>query len=155
MDYPSSSAPPVFIQPLAFGLSAAGLILLVYFVIVGLISGLDFAVGQFLQFWYFLLALAIGFAVQVGLYTYLRQVVARHHASGGMVVASGATSTLAMVSCCAHYLVNLAPLLGVAGFLTVVAQYQIELFWAGLAFNAAGIAFILSRVFRARKVSAI
>ena len=72
-------------------------------------------------------------------------------ASGRVVAVSGTTSTAAMVSCCAHYLANIAPLLGVAGFLTVVAQYQIELFWVGLAFNAAGILYVSSKVIKAAK----
>jgi Cu+-exporting ATPase len=54
-----------------------------------------------------------------------------------------------MVSCCAHYLANIVPILGVTGFLTVVAEYQIELFWLGLAFNAAGLLYVTSKVIQA------
>ncbi len=140
-----------FIQPLAFGAGAFVLILAVYFGVVGAISGFDFARDQFSQFRYFLLALALGFAIQVGLYVHLKHMVASHGVSGKVVAVSGTTSTAAMVSCCAHYLANIVPLLGVAGFFTVVAQYQIELFWAGLAFNAAGVCYVASRVFKARK----
>jgi len=53
-----------------------------------------------------------------------------------------------MISCCTHYLTNILPFIGIAGFVTVVAQYQIELFWFGLASNAAGIAYIGSKVVR-------
>ena len=42
-----------------------------------------------------------------------------------------------MVSCCAHYLANVAPVLGAAGLVAFAAQFQVELFWVGLAFNAA------------------
>jgi Cu+-exporting ATPase len=56
-----------------------------------------------------------------------------------------------MVSCCAHYLTNILPILGVTGFLAVVAEYQIELFWLGLAFNAAGILYVASMVIKATK----
>jgi Cu+-exporting ATPase len=56
-----------------------------------------------------------------------------------------------MVSCCAHYLVNVLPVLGFTGFLVVVAEYQVELFWVGLAFNAAGIIYISSKVANASK----
>ena len=62
--------------------------------------------------------------------------------AAGVVAASGTTSATAMVSCCAHYLVTLAPVIGATGLVTLVAQYQVELFWAGLAFNAAGIIYI-------------
>ncbi|HEY5993468.1 MAG TPA: hypothetical protein VIU46_02595 [Gallionellaceae bacterium] len=140
-----------FLMPMAYGAGATVLLLAVYFGVVGLVSGMDFALDQFTNFWHFLIALAIGFGIQVGLYVHLRNLVARHAVSGKVVAVSGTTSTAAMVSCCAHYLANVVPLLGVAGFFTVVAQYQIELFWAGLAFNAAGILYIASRVYKAAK----
>ena len=41
-----------------------------------------------------------------------------------------------MISCCAHYLANIMPAVGAAGIITLVAQYQIQLFWFGLASNA-------------------
>ena len=126
-------------------------LLAIYFGVVSLISGMDFAIEQFAAFWYFIVTLALGFGVQVGLYTYLKDLVGQHGVSGKVVAVSGTTSTAAMVSCCAHYLVNILPVLGVTGFLAVVAEYQVELFWLGLAFNAAGVIYILSRVINAYK----
>ncbi len=137
-------------SPIPLGILATGLMLALYFV-VGLISGLAFAAQQFTEFWYFLLALAVGFGVQAGLFSRLQRLTGQHGASGKVMATTGATSTATMVSCCAHYLVNVLPVMGITGFLTLVAQYQIELFWLGLAFNAAGIAFISSRVIRAGK----
>lgn len=134
-----------------FGILAFMLMLAVYFGVVSLISGMSFALEQFAKFWYFIVALALGFGIQIGLYTYLKNLVGQHRASGKVVAVSGATSTAAMVSCCAHYLANILPILGVAGFLTIVAQYQIELFWLGLAFNAAGILYIAPKVVNATK----
>ena len=138
-------------RPVQFGAAALVLLLSVYFGVVGLISGVDFAFEQFASFWYFIVLLALGFGIQVGLYVHLRSLVGLHGVSGKVVAASGTTSTAAMVSCCAHYLVNILPVLGVTGFLTVVAEYQVELFWVGLAFNAAGIAYILSKVVNASR----
>lgn len=134
-----------------WGILAFMAMLAVYFGVVGLISGISFMLEQFTKYWYFIVTLALGFGTQVGLYTYLRNLVGQHGASGKVVAASGATSGAAMVSCCAHYLVNILPIVGVTGFLTVVAQYQIELFWLGLAFNAAGILYIAPKVVRAAK----
>lgn len=137
------------IRPIQIGAGAFVLLLVIYFAVVSLISGMDFALEQFVQFWYFIVLLAIGFGIQVGLYVYLKNLVGQHGASGKVVAASGATSTAAMVSCCAHYLTNILPILGVTGFLAVVAEYQIELFWLGLAFNAAGVLYISSKVVNA------
>ena len=67
--------------------------------------------------------------------------------SAGMI----SPSTAAMVSCCAHYLVNVAPVLGATSLVAFAAQFQVELFWVGLAFSAAGIAFVLSRLWKAEK----
>jgi Cu+-exporting ATPase len=127
------------------------LLLAVYFGVVSLISGRNFALEQFAEFWYFIVTLSVGFGIQVGLYIHLKNLVGRHGASGKMVAVSGTTSTAAMVSCCAHYLTNILPILGVTGFLAVVAEYQVELFWVGLTFNAAGVSYILSKVVQASK----
>lgn len=138
-----------FIKPLSWGALAFVLMLAVFFGVVGLISGWSFTLEQFAKFWYFIVALALGFGIQVGLYSYLRQLVGNQKMSGKMVAASGTTSTAAMISCCAHYLVNILPVLGITGFITVVAQYQIQLFWLGLSFNLAGILYIAPKVIKA------
>lgn len=138
-------------RSVGLGLVAFAAMLAVYFGVVSLVSGWDFALEQFGRFWYFLLALALGFGIQVGLYVYLRNLAGKHGASRNVVAASGSTSAAAMVSCCAHYLANILPIVGVAGALTIIAEYQVELFWLGLAFNAAGISYIAPKVFRAAK----
>lgn len=123
-------------------------LLFVYFILVGLISGIKFAFSQFSTYWYFLVSLAIGFGIQIGLYSYLKQLVKNSNMNmGGKTVAvTGTTSTLAMISCCTHYLANIVPILGIAGALTIVAQYQIEIFWVGLVFNVFGITFIVNKI---------
>lgn len=134
----------------AKGATAAGALLALYFAFVGLISGWAFAVDQFSTFWYFIIALAAGFGIQVGLYSYLKNAVGRDP-SGKVIAVSGATSTVAMISCCAHYLANILPIIAATGLATFVGQYQIELFWVGLALNLAGIVFIASRVIKFKK----
>ena len=147
----SGAAQLALLMPLQFGAGAFVLLLAIYFGVVSLISGMGFAFEQFATFWYFIVPLALGFGVQVGLYTYLKNLVGQHGASGKVVAVSGTTSTAAMVSCCAHYLTNILPILGVTGILAVVAEYQVELFWVGLAFNAAGILYVASMVIQAAK----
>jgi Cu+-exporting ATPase len=131
-----------FSRPGGYGLLAAGVLLGLYFSALSAISGWRFTVNEFAQFWYYILPLAAGFGIQVALYARLRQVIGRAKQAGTVVAASGTTSTAAMVSCCAHYLANVAPVLGATGLVAVAAQFQVELFWVGLAFSAAGIAYI-------------
>ncbi len=133
--------------PLWKGFLATFLLLLVYFSLLTLISGWAFAQDQFYDFWPFVVSLAVGFGLQVGLYVYLKQILHAQNVSKGVVVATGSTSTVAMISCCAHYLVNILPILGVTGFVTVVAQYQVEFFWIGIVSNLVGIFYISSKIF--------
>lgn len=131
--------------PAGAGATAAAFLLAFYFGVLTLVSGVDFALEQFDMYQPFIVALAAGFGIQAGLFVYLRR--AHGAASGKVVAATGAASGAAMVSCCTHYLVNLLPVLGATGLMTFVAQYQIELFWAGIASNLIGIAYIGRRVF--------
>ncbi len=141
------------LKPMAIGALATSAMLGIYFGVLTLVSGWDFTISEFSKYWYYILALALGFGIQIGLYVYLRLRLAHHHTGGKMVVASGATSTGAMLACCTHYLANILPVIGAAGAVTLVAQYQVELFWVGLAFNLAGIIFVASRIFSAGKPS--
>ena len=127
----------------------AGLALLgVYFAVVSFISGWDFAINQFFKFWYFIVSLAAGFGIQIGLYTHLRLAIHQAGQSGKVLAVSGTTSTAAMISCCAHYLANILPVIGATGIISVIGQYQVEFFWVGLAFNLAGIVYIGRKVIK-------
>ena len=137
------------VKPLAAAVAAALALLGLYFGALTLVSGWDFTLEQFQTYWYFVTALAAGFGVQVGLFLYLRALVHGARNQGVVLATSGTTSTAAMISCCTHYLANIAPIIGAAGLVTFATQYQVELFWVGLAFNAAGIVYIASKVVRA------
>ena len=141
------------IKILLKGFVATASLLLVYFAIVSTISGFKFALSQFGSYWYFLISLAVGFGIQIGLYSYLKQLVRNSTMtmSGKTVAVTGTTSTLAMISCCAHYLVNIIPILGIAGALSVIAAYQVQIFWIGLAFNIFGIVFISNKIIKFKK----
>lgn len=138
-------------RPVLYGLVFFLALLGVYFGALTLVSGWAFTVSQFSEFWYYILPLAAGFGIQVGLFVYLREMVKRSRQSGAVVAASGTTSTAAMISCCAHYLANVAPALGATGLVAFAAQFQIELFWVGLLFNIAGIACIGDKVLSASR----
>ncbi len=133
------------------GAGAAAALLGVYFGALTLVSGWDFTLEQFVKYWYFIVALAAGFGIQVALFLHLRAVVHGARKQGVVLATSGTASTAAMVSCCTHYLANIAPIIGAAGVVAFAAQYQVELFWVGLAFNAGGILYIASKVVQATK----
>ncbi|OGC59893.1 hypothetical protein A2890_01650 [candidate division WWE3 bacterium RIFCSPLOWO2_01_FULL_53_14] len=127
------------------GLISSAALLGIYFSIVTLLSGWEFAVSQLLRYWYWLGALTAGFGVQVGLFSYLR---ARHRArvSAGTVAAAGTTSGAAMLSCCAHYLANILPIIGISGISAFVGQYQTEIFGVGVLANLIGIGYLVRKI---------
>ncbi len=139
------------VKPARAGAVASVGLLAAYFLILSLVSGWNFAWTQFGDFWYFVIALAAGFGVQIGLYAYLKQATRHPNASGKVVAVSGATSTGAMISCCTHYLANVLPVLGATGVVALVAQYQLQLFWVGLAFNLAGVFYIARKALEASR----
>lgn len=138
----------IILKSILHGILASGLLLGIYFAALTLVSGWNFAQNQFSDFWYFIVSLALGFGIQIGLYTHLKGLVKGMHDGGKVLGVTGTTSTAAMISCCTHYLVNLLPILGTVGIVTFVAQYQVELFWVGLLFNLGGIFYISNRIFK-------
>ncbi len=133
------------------GILAAVILLTIYFGILSLVSGWDFAKDQFSQFWYFIVSLAVGFGIQIGLYAHLKNSIKTMSMGKGVLATTGSTSTLAMISCCAHYLVNILPVLGATGLVALVAQYQIKLFWVAILFNLLGIVYISNKIYKFKK----
>ncbi len=127
---------------------ASVILLGVYFAVLTLVSGWGYAQNQFAIFWYFIVSLSVGFGIQIGLYVYLRDLIKGMHGEGKVLGVTGTTSTVAMISCCTHYLANLLPILGTVGIVTFVAQYQVELFWVGLLVNLGGIFYIANKIIK-------
>jgi len=141
----------LIVKSVSYGVLASMLLLGVYFAVLTLVSGWGFAQSQFSDYWYFIVSLIVGFGVQFALYQYIKGLVHAVKGMGKVVGVSGTTSTVAMISCCAHYLVNIVPILGVTGLATIATQYQVEIFWIGLGFNAFGIAFIVNKIIKFKK----
>lgn len=135
----------------AYGLLAFAVLLALYFGVLTAISGWEFTVSEFGRYWFYIVPLAAGFGVQVALFVRLRQLVGKAKQTGTVVAASGTTSTAAMISCCAHYLTAVAPVLGASGLVAFAAQFQVEFFWVGLLMSAGGIAFIATRLAKATR----
>lgn len=141
----------IIIKSAISGFLATIVLLGIYFSVVTFVSGWPFALEQFLKFWYFILGLAIGFGIQVGLYVCLKNII-RQNAGRGVIAVSGTTSTVAMISCCAHYLANILPIIGITGAISLIGQYQIQLFWFGLLANLIGIIYIGNKIRQSLKM---
>ena len=139
------------VKSILYGALASVALLGFYFAVLTFVSGWTFTQSQFATFWYFVVSLATGFGIQIGLYTYFKGIVHENAGSNKVLGMTGTTSTAAMVSCCAHYLVNLLPILGVTGLVTFVAQYQVKLFFVGIFFNIAGILYMINKIYTFKK----
>ena len=137
-------------KSILYGALASAILFSVYFSILTLVSGWNFAQDQFATHWYFVVSLVVGFGIQISLYQYIKALVHSGQGMGKVVGVSGTTSTAAMISCCAHYLVNLMPVLGVTGIVTFITQYQVELFWVGILSNVVGIGYMTNRIINFR-----
>ena len=138
------------VKSVVYGILASAILLGVYFTLLTLVSGWTFTLDQFGTYWYFVVSLALGFGIQISLYQYLKGLVHSGQGIGKVIRVAGTPSTAAMISCCAHYLVNLIPVLGVTGIVTFVAQYQVELFWVGILSNVVGIGYMTNRIINFR-----
>src|SRR5688500_11366552 len=89
---------------LGAAVAASALLLGLYTGVIALGSGWAYAQSELARFWPYLVPLAIGFGIQVGLYVFLRKLLTEVRASRNALAASATSSTVAMMSCCAHYL---------------------------------------------------
>ena len=143
--------PGILWKSIIKGIVAFLILLTIYFLVLTLVSGWKFTWEQFTQFWYYIILLASGFGVQFSLYSYLKGVAKQQASTGQVLATTGATSTTAMISCCAHYLTNILPVLGITGIITFIGQYQVQFFWIGLFFNLLGIFYIGNKVLKFSK----
>lgn len=141
--------------PIGFGLLGALFLTAVYFGIVSWAESPQHALDLFWEERWLVLPLILGFGVQVALYTILKKglflPVASMGHSGALTGAGGATSTAAMVACCAHHVADVLPILGLTAAATFLAEYQKDFMLLGLGTTLLGILAMLVILFRARR----
>lgn len=95
--------------------------------------------------------ISAGFGAQVGLFTdlqLLQRAMARE--SVALAGAGTATSSIAMVACCAHHLADALPILGLSGLAVFLVDFRTPLMVVGFATNLVGIAVMLRQLARIR-----
>ena len=116
----------------------------VFFVGQTLAESFGHATGQFSEMWYYVLLLSVGFGTQAGLFSFIKSSV--HSGMKGAaaeVAASGGVSTASMAACCAHHIVDIAPLLGISAAAMFLAKYQTPFIVVGIFSNVIGITIML------------
>lgn len=141
--------------PIGAGLAGAIFLMAVYFVVISLAESPQHAVELFWQDRLIVIPIILGFGVQAALYTILKKrlfvPVSSSGPSGPMMGAGGATSTVAMVACCAHHVADVLPILGLTAAAAFLAQYRIAFMLVGLGTTILGIVVMLFILFKARQ----
>ena len=127
----------------------AGLVAL-YVGLISLAQGFGHAIDQLRADLPVVLAIAVGFGTQVGLFVELRAIHSRHRVSGALTAASTGAGTAAMLACCAHHLVDVLPLLGLSAAAVFLADYRTPLIAFSLGMNALGVVVIGRQLMVAR-----
>ncbi len=138
------------------GGALAGMVFLtaLYFGLVSWAETPRHALDLFWEQRWIIIPLIVGFGVQMALYTILRKrlfvPVSSAGSSGAITGASGATSTLAMVACCAHHVTDVLPILGLTAAATFLAEYQTAFMLVGLGTTILGIGWMVIILVRER-----
>lgn len=126
-------------------LGAAGL-LAFYFIVLRLTnSSWDHAIEQFGQLWFWMLLLDLGFGIQIGLYTYLRN-IDRNENSAKIASTSAGVSAGSMVACCAHHVSDVLPIIGLSSISIFLTEYQVWFIILGIVSNFLGIGYIAKQI---------
>jgi len=122
-----------------YGILAGVGILFFYLAVLTIFQSFDFAISEFRSLWFWILPLAVGFGIQVGLYNSILH-TARINAE---IAASGTVSGGSMVACCSHFALNVIPILGFSGLATFLMTYQKWFFGLGILSNVIGITILM------------
>lgn len=131
-------------DPALIGLAGGFALLLVYFLILSVLNSFGHAISQFISMWYWILALAIGFGIQIGLYTYVKQAAFANTSASAEIAATGGISATSMIGCCLHHVTDVIPLIGLSAATLFVTQYQAQFMILGVASNIVGITMMLN-----------
>lgn len=133
---------------MVWAVAAASGVIGFYLGLITLTSDWSNTAYQFSEFGGWVIALALGLGIQVGLFTHMRAVMAGARLKGAAsgMAASGGASGVAMALCCSHYLAAILPAIGLPFFSGAVAglvEYQTVFFVIGVISNMLGIAYML------------
>lgn len=115
-------------------------LLSLYFIILMWANSFEHALDQFLEMWYWILILTMGFGIQVGLYNHIKgKLHEKMMESKAELAATGGISTASMAACCAHHIVDILPVLGLSAAATFLFKYQLSFILVGVLSNILGI----------------
>ena len=152
---PLRASLPLGPRSIVVGIAGAVALLGLYLGIISLAQGIDHALEQLATDVLFVALVAVGFGIQVGMFAELRTLDRRHRASAAVTAVGTGTSTVAMLACCAHHLVDLLPIIGLSAAAVFLEAYKVPLLVAGIGMNVIGIVVVARRLGRVRRACAL
>jgi hypothetical protein len=113
---------------------ASGALVGFYVAVLALSGGSEHLIDQARTDWWLLTPIILAFGTQVALSVELRHRHRAEHLAASTGAGTGA-SAIGMVACCAHHVVDLVPILGVAGIVGFLFDWRIAIMVAGLTIN--------------------
>ena len=96
---------------------------------------------QLKKYWPLLVLLVGGFGTQIGLYTYYKH---KNVVCSATSMTSGGISSVSMLLCCSHYLLNVLPFLSLS-FASFLTKYTFYILLFGVISNALGIYLLIHK----------
>ncbi len=112
---------------------------LFYFVLLSILNSPQHAVSKFLEIWYLMGPLIVGFGIQVGLFVYVKNYCKHVGSDTAVVSTSAGISGGSMIACCTHHFIDVFAILGIAWAASFFVRYQTTFLLIGLAANIFGI----------------
>ncbi len=141
--------------PLSAGLLGMFLMASIYFGLISWAESPQHAMDLLYQETWLIIPLFIGFGIQTALYVVIKKRLFFTGTDSGhpgtIAGTGGATSTLAMVACCAHHVADVFPILGLTFAATFLARYQRTFMQAALLITVGGIIVMIITLLKERK----
>lgn len=122
------------------------LVVAINFLVLYYLNFPSMAISQIKKYLVLLIFLVVGFGVQIGLYTYLKY---RDAFCSITTMAGGGISSISMILCCSHYLLNILPFISLS-FASFLTKYTLYILVFGVLSNLIGI-YIMYRKIRGGK----
>ena len=135
-------------KPIVYGVFGTILLISVYFAILSVANSFEHTLFQFYSMWYFIVILSLGFGIQVGLWTHVKNYTNTNPDANitATMGASGGVSSVSMAACCAHHVTDFLPILGLSAAALFLTKYQTFFILFGIVSNVVGVLIMLSTI---------
>lgn len=136
-----------------YGITGVLIVVAFNIFILSLLNFPSMAVEIIKKYFILLILLIGGFGLQIGLFTYFKNLNA---ISCSTTVASGGASAISMILCCSHYLLNILPFLGALvgiSSLMALSKYTLYFLLFGILSNIIGISILFYQKNKFKKLN--